>query len=277
MLRGTLFSLRNCESPSGLIANCLAGTLNETKLNPSRAISRSNLFADAMSTNALLRKCHDLAGLGPETSLEPDSLVGFFQVFRPDGQALAELFSELEVGDELQSRLQQLYAIAGDDRRPSGGRDAYFLVRDPKPLEPERAEQLATSWLEGLIAIASHLEEESIRETLQPLPRIRVLEGTPPKHPKDEAEKSRLLRSVQQAATLVERIDAGPFPAALRPAYYFSACDTMLRDYLMWPLYARATGLRDPLFPYFELWRHGVKYRIFGETQVDLYLPRHLE
>lgn len=230
-----------------------------------------------MSATDLLRKCHNLAGLGPETSLVPDSLVGFFQVFRPDGQALADLFSELEVGDELQARLQQLYTIAGNDHRPSGGRDAYFLVRDPKPVDPQRAEQLGTGWLEGLVAIATHLNDGSICENLQPLPRIRVLEGTPPKHPKNDWEKSSLLRSIQDSSSLVERIDAGPLPEVLRPAYYFTACDAMLRDYLMWPLYAEATGLDDPLLPYFELWAHGAKYRIFGETQVDLYLPRQFD
>ena len=101
------------------------------------------------------------------------------------------------------------------------------------------------------------------------------MEGLPPKHPKDAAEKSKLLRTLQEGATaLVDRIDAGPYAPILRPAYYFTACDTMLRDYLMWPLYAAASGLEDPFKSYFELWRHGVKYRIFGETQVDFYLPR---
>jgi hypothetical protein len=188
---------------------------------------------------------------------------------------LSQLFSELEVGSELQSRLQQLYAIAGDDRRPSGGRDAYFLVRQPAPIDPVRAEHLTTSWLEGLAAVASHLNDQSIGDVLSSIPRVRVLEGIPPKHPKQDSEKSRLLRSIQQTAAFAERIQAGPYAAALRPAYYFTACDAMLRDYLMWPLYAQATGLKDPLLPYFELWKHGAKYRIFGETQVDLYLPRH--
>lgn len=230
-----------------------------------------------MSTAALLRKCHDLAGLDPETALDPDSLVGFFQAFRPDGKALSDLFSDLEVGDELHLRLQQLYAFAGDDRRPSGGRDAYFLVRRPKPIEPQRAEQLATNWLEGIAAIASHLGAREICEVLHPIPRVRVLEGTPPKHPKNDFEKSNLLRLIERSAGLLESIDAGPYPATLRPAYYFTACDPMLRDYLMWPLYAQQTGLKDPLSPYFELWMHGAKYRIFGETQIDLYLPRHTD
>ncbi len=228
-----------------------------------------------MSTAELFRNCHEMAGLAPDTSLEPDSLVGFFQVFRPDGDALSSLFDQLDEGDELHVRLQQLYQAAGDDRRPSGGRDAYFVVRNPPPLDPHRAEELARDWLVGLLAIASFANEESVRDALQPIPEIRVLEGIPPKHPKQEHEKSNLLKSVQRTARLVERIDAGPYAEALRPAYYFTACDAMLRDYLMWPLYASVTDLRDPLSPYFELWKHGVKYRIFGESRVDLYLPRH--
>jgi hypothetical protein len=228
-----------------------------------------------MSTTALLRRCHDLAGLDPETALEPDSLVGFFQTFRPDGNAISQLFNDLDVGDQLHSRLQQLYAIAGDDRRPSGGRDAYFLVRQPKPIDPDHAEGLAIDWIAGLVAIASQLKDEHVCETLNPTPRVRVLEGIAPKHPKQELEKSQLLRSIQSTSSFVERIDAGPYAQALRPAYYFTACDPMLRDYLMWPLYVAATGLEDPLRAYFELWVHGVKYRIFGETQIDLYLPRH--
>ncbi|MCG8649898.1 MAG: apolipoprotein acyltransferase, partial [Pirellulales bacterium] len=106
-------------------------------------------------------------------------------------------------------------------------------------------------------------------------PAVRILEGIPPKHPKDEREKSNLLKTFQQDATvLVERIDTDPVAAMLRPAFYFTACDAMLRDYLMWPLYVAATGLDDPFASYFQLWRHGVKYRIFGETQIDFYLPR---
>lgn len=104
-----------------------------------------------------------------------------------------------------------------------------------------------------------------------------MLEGIPPKHPKVDSEKSKLLKSIQSTSNFTERIEAGPYPHALRPAYYFTACDPMLRDYLMWPLYSKATGLRDPLMAYFELWGHGVKYRIFGESQVDLYLPRHAD
>ncbi len=229
-----------------------------------------------MPTEELIRRIHEVAGYGSEVIPDPDSLIGVFQAFRPDGRAISGLFDSLsKQGVELESRLARLFAAAGDDRRPQGGRDAYFVVRNPPPLDPEEAEALAVRWLEGLQTLAINVGDGATAAMLDPIPTIRVLEGIPPKHPKQEDEKSELLKTLQgDATTLVQRIDAPPQAAALRPAFYFTACDAMLRDYLMWPLYASAAGLDDPLEPYFELWRHGVKYRAFGETQVDLYLPR---
>ncbi|MFK8112327.1 MAG: apolipoprotein acyltransferase [Rubripirellula sp.] len=231
-----------------------------------------------MPAETLIQRFHDLAGIDGDTAMDADSLIGFFQVFRPDGRAVQGLFEDIEVGDQLEDRLEQLYVAAGDDRRPTGGRDAYFVVRNPAPLDPNLATQHATTWLQGLRELAVSLGDVETANALEPTPSVRVLEGLPPKHPKDEAEKSNLLRVVQQdVPLLVERIDSGPFTEVLRPAFYFVACDAMLRDYLMWPFYARAAGIADPFSSYFELWRHGVKYRIFGESQVDVYLPRQTD
>lgn len=228
-----------------------------------------------MSTQTLLQKFHDLAGFNEEMEMDADSLIGFFQTFRPDGHAVDGLFEELSMGEQLQDRLEQLYMTAGDDRRPQGGRDAYFVVRNPPKIDPDLASNLAKSWLTGVRDLSTSLGDVETASVLDPIPSIRVLEGMAPKHPKEDIEKSELLKTMQQdVPTLVERIDAGPFPELLRPAFYFTACDTMLRDYLMWPMYREASGLKDPFEAYFELWKHGVKYRIFGETQVDLYLPR---
>ena len=102
-----------------------------------------------MSTDQLIRRFHDLACVDPETARDADSLIGFFQLFRPDGTAIVDLYEELDIGDQLVERLQQLYAAAGDDRRPQGGRDAYFVIRRPRPLDPDYAKELATTWLES--------------------------------------------------------------------------------------------------------------------------------
>lgn len=229
-----------------------------------------------MTIESLIRRFHDLACLAPDTELDADSLIGFFQVFRPDGAAIEGLYDDFVAGGQLIERLGQLYAAAGDDRRPQGGRDAYFVVRRPLPLDPKLAESLVKQWLSGIAELARHVGDTETHQTLVPTPKIRVLEGIPPKHPKREEEKSRLLLAIQKRVPeLVEKIDGGPYAAVLRPAYYFTACDHMVRDYLMWPLYQTMdAAVGDPHMPYFELWRHGVKYRIFGEEQVDLYLPR---
>lgn len=231
-----------------------------------------------MTPEQFIQRCHDLIGSVPEDADQSngESLIGFFQSFRPDGMALQGIFEGIPVATDLQSRLDNLFIAAGDDRRPEGGRDAYFVIRKPDPLDPTVASELTQQWLCGIRQFAEAMNASSILEALLPDVKVRVLEGIPPKHPKDDAEKSNLLKAVlQDSSHLVEKVDAGPLAAVLRPAYYFTACDAMLRDYLMWPLYAKATGLADPLAPYFELWRHRVKYRIFGETQIDLYLPWH--
>ena len=231
-----------------------------------------------MTPEDLIQRCHDLIGSVPEDA-DPsngESLIGFFQSFRPDGMALQGMFDGISVGADLQKRLDQLFTAAGDDRRPEGGRDAYFVIRKPEPLDPTVASELTQQWLEGIRKFAEGVDAPTILAALEPELKVRVLEGIPPKHPKDDMEKSDLLKAIlQDSSLLTEKVDAGPLPGILRPAYYFTACDAMLRDYLMWPFYAKATGLTDPLAPYFELWRHRVKYRIFGETQIDLYLPWH--
>ena len=212
---------------------------------------------------------------------EADSLIGLFQNYRPDGKGLRGLFSDLapwldqEIGLELEARLERLFEVAGDDRRPQGGRDAYFVVRRPPPISVEQATTWATKWVSSLAELAINVGDSETAEVLDPLPGIRVLEGVPPKHPRSNDEKTTFLSAMQQSVpSILERVDAGHAPAALRQAYYFISCDPMLRDYLMWPLFRSATAIRDPFLPYFELWRHGVKYRIFQEKQMDLYLPR---
>lgn len=214
----------------------------------------------------------------PELS-DADSLIGVFQHFRPDGEGLPELFDGLPIGDQLVERLELIYEYAGDNRRPAGGRDAYFIVRSPKKLTVEAAEHHGETWLNGLREIANAVGDTATAERLAQLPRMRVLEGIPPKHPKRDEERSGLLKVLLNNARNLTGAVSGvdPHAALLRSAYYFIACDHMLRDYLMWPFFAKQTGLTDPLRSYFRLWSHGVKYRTFREDQLDLYLPREAQ
>lgn len=228
-----------------------------------------------MDEQVLLQRCRNLAGFPPDAPCDGDALIGVLQQFRPDGLGLAGLFDGLPLGAALQQRLRQLYEIAGAAARPGGGLDAYFIVRNPPPLDPQRAQTAALAWLGSLLALARETQFDDVIDQLQPLPEVRVLEGIPPKQTKDDLRNISLYRVIkQQGASLCERLSRDDAALnLLRPAYYYAACDWALRDYLLWPLYHRFTQLDDPFQDYFELWRHGVKLRAFSNERLDVYLP----
>ncbi len=236
-----------------------------------------------MDRNKLFEQCRTAARLDPEAPPDPDSLIGMFQAFRPDGVGVDDALGGLPIAGELYRRLERLYRDCGEDLRPQGGRDAYFIVRQPRPLDPVVAESTAREWLDELEKLAATLSNETVGNALAREIRIRVLEGIAPKHPKGPDEKSELLKTFESAIPelLTPLAVHSTSLELLRPAYYFIACDAHLRDYLMWPMCrdaAKANALivgDDPFAAYYELWRHGVKFRIFAEDQIDLYLPRH--
>jgi hypothetical protein len=218
----------------------------------------------------------DAVGLSGEQSHEEDAFVGFFQSFRPDGNGLTGIFEGVDVADELHERLAELFEVAGDDRRPQGGRDAYFVVRSPDEIAPQLVEMSGERWIARLQEFAEALGHPAAAEKLAKVETVRVLEGIPPKHPKQEHDKTDLLKLLKdEIPTWIGESDAeSPLATSLRSPYYFITCDAMLRDYLMWPLYRHSVSVREPMEPYFQLWKHGVKWRVYQEKQVDLYIPR---
>ncbi len=157
--------------------------------------------------------------------------------------------------------------------------DAYFIVRNPPMLEAQAAERLGQAFVAGLSQICKQLGINDGSQLFDKPPSVRVLEGKAPKHPRKREEHCELLRLMNE---IIPGAVDGLFKeeslgAQLSEALYFIACDRLLRDYLRWPLLASqepsASG-NDVLASYFELWRHGIKYRAFNNEQIDLYLPR---
>ncbi|MGV3485989.1 MAG: apolipoprotein acyltransferase, partial [Planctomycetaceae bacterium] len=102
----------------------------------------------------LQARCRDAAGMAADASVDDQTLIGFFQRFRPDGSGLIGLYEGLPRGQDYQRRLADLFLATGDDRREGGGRDAYFVVRNPEQISPDVAEHQAAVWLESLRRIA---------------------------------------------------------------------------------------------------------------------------
>jgi len=222
-------------------------------------------------------------------AVDPDdseTLVGAFQKFRPDGKSLEKVFERAPCGEALMDRLSRVYETTGEARRSDGMSDAFFIVRNPAKIEPSEALSVATDFFNQLQQLAVESNVSELHSVLSPLPTIRIIEGKAPKHPKADLEKSTLLQAMQkQAPALIDNFLGNPeesgqqdpqkaFAQFLSPALYFVACDSFLRDYLLWPLVAECSALDDPFESYFWLWSKGTKYRIFNNDQIDLYFPR---
>lgn len=206
-----------------------------------------------------------------------ETLMGLFQVFRPDGLCEHEFIDVHPGGPEFRSRLNQLYGAVRSSVRGDGLKDAYFVVRDPPAITSRDAESIASQFVESALACAEQLQLPR-KDEITALPSVRVLEGKPPKHPKAQREQADLLQLLQKE--LPTAIDASfngdSLGSLLHEALYFVACDAWLRDYLRLPLIGDSTvpSLDAACTSYFELWRHGIKFRIFSNKQVDFYLPR---
>lgn len=232
----------------------------------------------------VLRQMCDAVGFPHERAMENDVFVGFFQSFRPDGNGLKGIFDGLPEAADLQERLADLFEAAGDDRRPQGGRDAYFVVRQPAEMAPQLVEAAGRQWITRLGELAKKLGHTEAVNALSNVETIRVLEGIAPKHPKLDHDKTNLLRLLKDEIPLwLENLKLETtshqktrleIADSLRPSYYFVNCDPMLRDFLMWPLYREPIPIVEPMEPYYQLWKHGVKWRVYQEKQVDLYMPR---
>lgn len=234
-------------------------------------------MTEPLTGRQMMTRCVELAGYPAAASLEPADLIGLFQRFRPDGQQVGALLEDVVAADDLIGRLRQVYQVAGDPTRPSGGLDAYFIVRGPAEIEADYAEVVCQDWLQALAVVAAGQGKTKLQELITSGVTIRVLEGKPPKHPRSESERSALLNELNRLQSeLTEQLRAAcQAVEALRTAYYFIACDGFLRDYLMWPIYRQAGSSDDPFAAYFLMWRHGIKFRTFSDETLDLYLPRH--
>lgn len=207
---------------------------------------------------------------------DPKSLVGVFQRLRPDPAPLQESFEMLPNGAEVYQRLRLVYHFAGNPRRSDGMKDAFFVVRFPSEFEPEQINLAGKQFFDALGALAHEQGKQDLADRLAAGPQIRLLEGAAPKHPKADEEKSGLMKAVLETGPTIteELISRNSWSRLLSRATYFLACDAFLRDFVLWPLLKEYSALDDPFRHYLELWKHGIKIRIFGDRQIDLYAPR---
>jgi hypothetical protein len=231
-------------------------------------------------TDDIVERLCQSSSAAPLDSPQASAPIGVFQSFRPNGlpETMSAGLSARSVA--FTDRLTSIYEAVRSSQRLDNMKDAYFVVRDPPKISASKADLLAKDFLTRLGELADALELESIRRILDERPRVRVLEGRAPKHPKLRQEKCEFLLGLEEElpSQVSMLFSGGSSGERLSEALYFIACDKLLRDYLRWPLLDKdPSGYlmeKDSFQDYFALWKHGIKLRIFNNRQLDVYLPR---
>ena len=199
--------------------------------------------------------------------------MGLFHAFRPDGLQDHAFLDAVLGGEEFRDRLNAVFAAVGDGRRSDGMKDAYFIVRDPPHLNIQRAETITQDFVSSALVAAGYGESQ---------PALRLLEGKAPKAPRRADEQCTLMKQLcnEIPSGLAARHREGSLGHLLSESLYFLACDQWLCEYVRQPLLESEVENADAercLSAYFELWRHGVKFRIFNDREVAFYLPRRTD
>ncbi|KAB2893925.1 MAG: SMI1/KNR4 family protein, partial [Kofleriaceae bacterium] len=234
------------------------------------------MVSTVLMGDALLERWREIVSAkDPEAAKNwDDEPSGFFlHAFRPDGEGLEPLFDGMPGGVEVLARLQQVFAVAGDD---SGGQ-AYFIPVAPPAATASALHAWATAYLRKLAQIARHLGArggEAIALTEDAL-AIEVVVGPAPDV--DRVNPPPMTSFVYELVT--EFGGSLPRPSAhgeyLRDPLYYLACDYELTFYVLWPHIAAKSPIADPFAPYFELWRHGASLDFGGPAgRVHVSVPR---
>ena len=213
----------------------------------------------------------------------------FLHAFRPDGVGLAPLLDGVPKGQEMLTRLLEVYAVAGAQDRG----DAYFVVRTPRRASVDQLRNWAQQYLRAMGAMARALMENGggfaegreveVGLLLQEAHLVDVVPGPPPlESPAAVSPMSTILYELttEYAGGLRGLSVEGEL---LKDPLYYLACEYELAYYVLWPQLSESTPLHEPYSGWFELWRCGAElhhrddatgWRLAEDGVFRLYVPR---
>jgi len=224
-----------------------------------------------MNVSEIFTLWRDAAGDPPDRSWDRDDIYGFFQRFRPRADGLERALLPLPHGRAVLDRMLPIYSATSDGWQTDDYSDAYFVVRNPAPIDTSEAGALVRDHLRNVGRAAALAKVGELVELLRE-PALSFSFESPPRTP-DRHDTDVFIYDT--LCDWVRSLTADPPEiTALRDAFYSIACDYFLAWHVTWPWFATATTMVEPFHPYFRLWQHGVEYRFDGASSATVYLPR---
>jgi len=178
------------------------------------------------------------------------ALYGFFQRFRPGGDDLERVFSNISNGEKYLSRLKPIF----DPKNANTGDrvDMYFIVRVPDESDESKIIGFGKEYFARLVRLATIIDDKSLSEYLSSITEVVI--GRDMKY-KLGTDQYAIVYHVILDWIIEERNFDDPI-YQLDEAYYSIACDPWLQNYLMWPQF-EGKGFEDVFEPYYWLWKSG--------------------
>lgn len=190
---------------------------------------------------------------------DEDRWFGVFQRYRPDGDGVEEVFVDLPDATEYADRIR---SVCRATSHPGWERDAYFIVRSPKPATEQELVGYGEELLAGLRLISLQPVPSGDRELHKYLEGVTHLITT---CQVDTWHDDHTLVHESVGDILQGLQDADHRAVQLGEGFYSVACDYWLAWYLMWP-YFRGWVQQEVFRPYFELWLRGCSIAFQGDT-----------
>ena len=226
-----------------------------------------------MNEETFFSRCKELAGDASDSRWTDDHLAGFFQNFRPDGQALEPLFRDIPGGNAVYDRLKEVYVATASGYQRGTATDAYFIVRNPAIIDNHTLIQSATTQLTNWRRMAEQDQESELVDLLTPIPEIKSsTDEPPPVDPNDYDSLDVFIYDVQTDWWLGHLSPMCPHARWMREAFYYINCDYYLAQYAAWPWYRDSSSIDDPYKPYFTMWLHGAELRCQTPDDVTLFV-----
>jgi hypothetical protein len=194
--------------------------------------------------------------------IDAHALAGFLNRYRPHGIGLERLIHGDAIQESVCGRLQKVFAATASDWSPA---DWYFVIRRPLNVAPERAQQIALSYVNGLQRLAEWRGEALLARHLN-AHRVEYRQSAGHQG-SDEVSTA----SYECITDFLSELDEEVHPIfVLREAVYSMAADNLLKAFILWPASVQVGAPNGVIDDYFDLWRHGLSIGFPGGGTVTV-------
>ena len=221
----------------------------------------------------LLRRCFEIAGIKKREWTDAFQR-RFFDRFRPAGHGLRELYSGFKYGDEIAGRLVDIIEVDGTS-------NGVVQPNNFIPISVRKAKELIKAAFEDALVFGNECRRLCILDSVEKievcytLRKIEVVEAWKNGPARQIDSDSRIETLFRPANYAISRASHSLAVQSLRLAESGLIGYNHVLFYARWPVCKDYFNFRinEPFGHFYELWKHGVEWRLGSNGFVQILVP----